>query len=261
MTRRWNVVVGLMGLLLASLGAEETLAADAELRTVRQVQALPELGLSAGVTMETDGALVVSATAGDLAVTKRVYADGRFVVRLAKAGADSVLIRGGVAGVTVSAGSDAAVELRAEADAEWPGKARRVRGWLAQSDAVMHFRQISEALEQQDLTSPEALSLRVTGALVAELLGDPGASQRLSRAITARLALRLRKALSTGSESTGSCWDRYAALVNQAADQLISCYGSFAVYNPYRQVCSFIWTLQVESAWFQFLSCSSFPLN
>jgi hypothetical protein len=250
-----------MAMQLASMGAAEAMAPVTPVRTVNQVLALPELGLSAGVTTDIDGALVVSATAGDLAVTKRVYADGRFVVRLAKAGDDSVLIHGGVAGLRVSAGSDAPVELRADADAEYPGKARRVRGWLARSDAVMHFRQINEALEQQDLTSPEALSLRVTGALVAELLGDPGASQRLSRAITAKLALRLRKAQSGGSGYTMSCWDRYSRQVNQAANELMSCYASFAVYNPLRQICSFVWTLQVESAWFQFLSCSSFPLK
>ena len=67
--------------------------------------------------------------------------------------------------------------LRADRDSDYDGKARRVRGWLARSDAVQRFRQINEALEQQDAVSPEALSLRVTGALLAELLGDPGAAQ------------------------------------------------------------------------------------
>lgn len=261
MTRRWNVVVGLMAVVVAFAGAAEAAPAGTAVRPVRQVQALPELGLSAGVTMETDGALAVSATAGDLTVTKRVYADGRFVVRLAKGEGDRVLLRGGAGGLTVSYGTESAVELRADGDAEYPGKARRVRGWLARSEAVLHFRQINDVLEQQELASPEALSLRVTGALLAELLGDPGASQRLSRAIVSKLALRLRKAQSGGSGYTMSCWDRYASLVNQAANQLQSCYASFAVYNPMRQICSFVWTLQVESAWFQFLSCSSFPLK
>ena len=72
MARRWSVVIGLMAMQLASMGAAEAMAPRMALRTVRQVQALPELGLSAGVTMEADGALVVSATAGDLAVSKRV---------------------------------------------------------------------------------------------------------------------------------------------------------------------------------------------
>ena len=53
-------------------------------------------------------------------------------------------------------------------------------------------------------------------------------------------------------------------IVNKSHTQtnaLQSCLNSFAVYNPMRQVCAFIWTLQVESAWFQFLSCSSFPVK
>ena len=146
--------------------------------------------------MEADGALAVSATAGELTVRKQVYADGRFVVRVATQGDDRLLISGTANGLNVAYGREAALDLRADRDSDYDGKARRVRGWLARSDAVQRFRQIDEALEQQDAVSPEALSLRVTGALVAELLGDPGAAQRLSRSISAKLAHRLRKAQS-----------------------------------------------------------------
>ena len=157
------------------------------------VQDLPELGLSAGITMETDGGLAVTATAGDLTVRKQVYADGSFVVRVATRGEDRLLISGTSNGLRVGYGAEAAVNLRADHDSEYDGKARRVRGWLARSDAVQRFRQINEALERQEAMSPEALSLRVTGALLSELLGDPGASQRLSRSLTAKLAHRFRK--------------------------------------------------------------------
>ena len=250
-----------MGLLVASAGASMALPAERTLRPVRLVQDLPELGPSAGVTMEADGGLAVSATAGDLTVRKQVYADGRFLVRVETRGDDRLLISGAASGLRVSYGAEAAVDLSAGHDVDYDGKARRVRGWLARSDAVLRFRQINEALEQQDVLSPEALSLRVTGALVADLLGDPGAARRLSRSITAKLAQRLRKIQSGGTGYSMTCWDIYARLVNQAANQLQSCLASFAVYNPIRQICSFVWTLQVESAWFQFLSCSSFPMK
>jgi hypothetical protein len=49
--------------------------------------------------------------------------------------------------------------------------------------------------------------------------------------------------------------------VLQASYQLESCIASFAVYNPLRQVCAAVWILQIESAWFQFLSCSAIPLK
>ncbi len=247
-----------MSLVLASASGAAAMPVEKTVRPVRLLQDLPELGLSAGVRMETDGGLAVTATAGELTVRKQVYADGRFVVRVATRGEDRLLISGTANGLTVAYGRDASVDLHADRDSDYDGKARRVRGWLARSDAVQRFRQINEALERQDAVSPEALSLRVTGALLAELLGDPGAAQRLSRSITARLAQRFRKAQ---AGHTPSCWDTYQRLVVAAANALESCLNSFAVYNPMRNVCAFVWTLQVESAWFQFLSCSSFPMK
>ena len=250
-----------MGLLVVSADGVSALPAERTLRPVRLVQDIPELGLSAGLTMGADGGVALNATAGDLTVNKQVYADGRFVVRVATRDEDRLLIQGTANGIRISYGTEAALDLRTDHDVDHAGRARRVRGWLAKSDAVLRFREINEALEQQDVLSPEALSLRVTGALLADLLGDPGAARRLSRAITAKLEQRLRKAQSGGSGYAMTCWDTYARLVNQAAYQLQSCYSSFAVYNPLRQICSFVWTLQVESAWFQFLSCSSFPMK
>jgi hypothetical protein len=258
MARRWQVVGEAMAVVLTFAGATVAAPLEKALRPVRLVQDVPELGLSAGVAMEADGGLAVTATAGDLTVRKQVYADGRFVVHVATRGEDRLLISGAPNGLTIAYGAGAAVELSADRDAEYEGNARRVREWLAQSDAVQRFRHINEVLEQQDALSPEALSLRVTGALVAELLGDPGAARRLSRSLGSRLANRLRKAQ---SGITPSCWDTYQRLVVQAANALQSCINSFAVYNPMRQVCAFVWTLQVESAWFQFLGCSAFPIK
>jgi len=252
------VMTGVMALVPALAGGSIAAPLEKMVRPVRLVQDVPELGLSAGVTMEPDGGLAVSATAGDLTIRKQVYADGRFVVRVATQGEDRLLISGAPNGLKVAYGAEAPVELSADRDLEYEGTARRVRSWLARSDAVLRFRHINEVLEQQDALSPEALSLRVTGALVAELLGDPGAARRLSRTISARLTNRLRK---IQSGITPSCWDSYQRLVVQAANSLESCISSFAVYNPMRQVCAFIWTLQVESAWFQFLSCSSIPMK
>ena len=88
MTRKWWVVVGLAGLVATTATAADAAPVGKTLRPVRLVQDLPELGLSAGVTMENDGALVVTATAGDLTVRKQVYADGHFVVRVATLGDD-----------------------------------------------------------------------------------------------------------------------------------------------------------------------------
>jgi len=258
MARRWCVVIGVGGLVVATASGAMAAPVGEVLRPAALVQDLPELGLSAGITMEADGGLAVTATAGDLTVRKQVYADGRFVVRVATRGEDRLLISGTPNGLRVAYGAEAVVDLRADGESEYERKARRVRGWLARSDAVQRFRQINEALERQEAMSPEALSLRVTGALLSELLGDPGASQRLSRSLTRKVLHRLRK---VQAGHTTSCWDTYQRLVVAAASALESCLASFAVYNPLRNACSFVWTLQVESAWFQFLSCSSFPVK
>jgi hypothetical protein len=216
-----------------------------------------ELGLTAGVLAGPDGSLEVVATAGDLSVRKAVYADGRFTLRIARGADDSIEIVGEPAGLRVRAGRDAAVWLRTDAGPGHEDRARHVRTSLARSEAVHRLRQIATALDLDDAATPEALSLRITGALLAELSGDTAAAQRFSRTVTAQLSRRLRKA----QTSSTSCWDTYQALVNQAANELASCLASFAIYNPARNLCSFVWVLQVESAWFSFLACSSFPVK
>jgi hypothetical protein len=260
MTRTGTIVMAAAVMtLMAGAARAETPAAGA--RPVRLAQEAAELGLTAGVTAGLDGSLNLVATAGDLTVRKNVQADGRFVVEIARGRGDTIEIAGDAAGVRVRSGREAAVALRADRSDGFEDRARHVRTWLARSEAVQRLRQITAALDLQEAATPEALSLRVTGALVAELSGDVAAAQRFSRAVTARLGQRLRKAQSGGSGYQVTCWDTYSRMVNQAAYQLESCIASFAVYNPMRQICAAVWVLQVESAWFQFLSCSSFPLK
>lgn len=257
MTRTGAVVMAATAMTLIAGAAR----ADTPAGKGRPVQEAAELGLTAGVTAGLDGSLNVVATAGDLTVRKNVQADGRFVVEIARGNGDTIEIAGDAVGLRVRSGREAAVALQADRGAGFEERARHVRTWLARSEAVQRLRQITTALDLQDAATPEALSLRVTGALVAELSGDAAAAQRFSRAVTAKLAQRLRRAQSGGSGYQMTCWDTYSRMVNQAANQLESCIASFAVYNPMRQVCAAVWVLQVESAWFQFLSCSSFPLK
>jgi hypothetical protein len=231
------------------------------IRPVALVQEAAELGLTAGVTAALDGSVDVTATAGDLTIRKNVQADGRFVVLVSRSAADEIEIAGDATGLRVRAGGAAPIDLRGGSAGGYDERARQARTWLAGSEAIQRLRRIATALDLQDVATAEALSLRVTGALVAELLGDADAARRFSKAVTRHLTHRLRKVQSGGTGYTMTCWDIYSRLVNDAANQLESCIASFAVYNPMRQVCAAVWVLQVESAWFQFLSCSSFPLK
>lgn len=246
-----------MALLIAPAGISTVFGQDARAVRVRDV---PELGLTMEVTADADGSLVLHGTAGRLTVQKRVYADGSYAVRIGHGGDEQVVISGTQAGTKVAfAGQHA--ELRAADDPNYEAEARRVRGWLARSTAAQQFRKLAAALDHEELASPEAIGLRITGAVLAELTGDPGAARRFNRSVLGRAAGGLRKVQSGGSGYTMSCWDRYHRLVVQAANQLESCLSSFSTFDPTRNLCVFVWTLQVESAWFQFLACSSFPLK
>jgi hypothetical protein len=225
-------------------------------RLARSAQDAAELGLTTAISAAADGALVVSAQAGLLTVDKRVYSDGRFEVRLGYGRSDRVVISGEADGVRVATGRDGAVRLRPNADAESDVKGRRARGWLAASVAVERFRQLVDALERQDVRTAEAVSLRATGALVAELFGDPGAARRLGRALAER-SVDFRVV----GQLNNPCWTAYSKQVLQASYELESCSATYYAFNPLRAGCAFIWTLQVESAWFQFLGCSAVPLR
>jgi hypothetical protein len=252
MQREW--VMGAVLVIAAAGGA--TAGPDVQPRPIRAVQSDAELGLTTSTAVASDGAFVVSAQAAGLTIDKRVYGDGRFDVRIALGQRDRVVIAADAEGISVSAGHEKTVRLNPAVDNGHEEKGRRVRGWLASSGAVARFRQLVDALERRGARDPEALSLRATGALVAELLGDPGAARRFGQAVAGSGAT-LRKV----QQYTQSCWDVYQRLVLQASYQLESCIASFAVYNPLRQVCAAVWILQVESAWFQFLSCSAIPLK
>ena len=78
----------------------------------------------------------------------------------------------------------------------------------------------------------------------------------MSRELRAKFSANVKKV-----RLRASCYDSYQALVVQAAAQMEQCMGQFGVWNPMRQVCAGVWTLQVESAWFSFLSCSAIPLK
>lgn len=257
MTRRQAVAVGVGALMLIPGWAAPAHANGP--RTVRAVQDIPDLGLTFSVTQGDDGSRVLTGTAGDLNVRKRVYADGTYAVSIAQ-GDEEVVISATGGGTRVSAEGQQ-IEIRADARAHDAAAARRVRGWLARSEAVQQFRRIVAALDDRDVLSVEAMGFRITGAVVSELIGDPGAARRLSRGIAAKGGRVLRRAQSGGSGYKMSCWDIYHRLVTQAANQLESCLDSFSTFNPTRHLCVFVWTMQVESAWFQFLACSSFPLK
>jgi hypothetical protein len=197
----------IVGALLVSVTAGAAVAsAEPRPRAVRAVQQDAELGLTTQTAIASDGALVVTAQAAGLTIDKRVYSDGRFDVRIAIGTNDRVVIAADADGISVATAHEATIRLNPAGDGEYEPRARRVRGWLAASAAVGRFRQLVDALERRGGRDPEALSLRATGALVAELLGDPGAARRFGERVAGGGA-GFRKA----QQYTQSCWTSISA--------------------------------------------------
>jgi hypothetical protein len=224
-------------------------------RTVRLTQGTGDTHLLATLAQQDDGGVSVTANSGELTIEKVVYADGRYRVDIGE-GADRVTLIGEQAGLHVQRGRQS---FALTADSDMATEGQRVREVLVLSRAVGHFRQIVAELDRADDVGPEALSLRLTGAVLAEVAGDVGAVRRLGKALTAGLTQRLRRARA-GTQYPPTCWDVYVSSVNKAARELEACLGAFYVFNPIRQACSFVWTIQVEAAWFGLLKCAAVPL-
>jgi hypothetical protein len=216
--------------------------------------ARPDPLLTASLTQSDDGGVVMEVESEDLVVRKVVYPDGRFAAEL-RLGRDRLVLSGDHDGVRLARGSDAIHLPPGAAD---QAQAQRARAVLAASPAVRTFRQLVGALEHGERFDGAALSLRATGALLAELDGDGAAARRFSQQLLSRLGSRVRRVAQTYPPS---CWSVYERAVVQAANELEQCLADFAVYNPARNLCAFVWVLKVEAAWFGLLKCSAVPLN
>lgn len=227
------------------------------IRTHRVAGVRADLGLTISVSTTADGSLLLSAAAGDLAFRKVVYPDGRFHVQIDQ-GRDRIALAGSEGRVTVTYGSHSLTLAPTDQDDEQQG--RRVRELLVTAPALRLFRRLNAELEASGDISPEVLGVRLTGALVAEIDGDEGAVRRLGRELTTKFGAKVRSA-STQGQYQSSCWESYQRQVVQFSYQLEQCLGQFGLFNPVRQACPFVWTLQVESAWFSLLGCSAVPLK
>jgi hypothetical protein len=224
--------------------------------TVTRLGGAVPADLVVAVSPTADGGYLVSASAGDLVFRKVVYDDGRFHAQIER-GTDRIVFTGGRDRVHVTYGSESLTRLHAD---QGETQALRIRTMLVHAPVVAAFRRLIADLEEQDALSPELLSLRMTGAFVAELDGDVGAARRLNRALMRSLGLKLRKAQDS-SKYPPDCWSIYVKAVLKASYELEECSNAFSGFNPTRGLCAFYWTLQVEAAWFALLGCSAVPIG
>jgi hypothetical protein len=209
-------------------------------------------GAELRLTAKAGGALRASLVWSELDVSKVVQPNGDFHVRIAGRQDLVVLIRTGNR-LRVTRGDQTAVMRIDQTDEEGLDRVQHV---LAGSYAVRAFRAVTHRLGQDSRESAPGIALENLGALLGVVLGEPGAADRLAPKRTeggrlARAACGLER----------SCYSAYEIEVTNAWGDFSQCVYDVRWYPGVQEVCAFTWVLRAESAWFQFIGCSSFPLR
>jgi hypothetical protein len=123
---------------------------------------------------------------------------------------------------------------------------------LGSSQAVRLARAAAAAVQEAEDDSGSSASLVIADALVGLLTGDVGAPGRAARYLSRRARTGIRQI------ATNDCYRLWEGRVLTASYEWESCARAFSVWNPTKNLCAFRWVIQVESYWFNFLSCSGF---
>jgi hypothetical protein len=189
----------------------------------------------------------------DLDVAKVVQANGDFHARLADRQDVLVIVRTGTRLRVARNGQTAVLHLdRADEDG-----LDLVQAVLAGSHAARAFRGVHRQLAEDARASAPGVALDRLDALLALLQGEPGALDR--RAPDGRDPVWRASRVACRLEPT--CYSAYETEVTAAWDDYSQCIYDVRWYPGLQEVCAFTWLLRVESAWFRFIACSSFPLK
>jgi hypothetical protein len=141
---------------------------------------------------------------------------------------------------------------------------QKVQQLLGGSAAVFAAQGLLSELEPVSSYDAPETSLLAAAALVASLVGDTGAPQRVADRFVAKHRGLYRQAGQI-SEEKPWCWSSYSKDVTASWDDLQACMSDAANRGFFtaayeRLACNTIWILRTESAWFQYLNCLS-PVN
>lgn len=254
---------GVTLMLIGAFAPGHAFAASAPARAARvtQTQTTPE-GVSYSFTTGPDESSVLTADAGDLHLEKTVSPEG--ATQLVLRGSDEVRIALNVEGVTVWA-DNRPIELRvgrAGAGSDRAEPARRARIALAASQSVQAFRALVAAMGEREPATPVDHALLLSGALVAQLAGDPAALRNHAREQAGRARARAGVRQARLSAPITDCWGQYEQYMLWAYYQYLQCLtdagAGLRIFGV--KWCDVQYAIRAESAWFQFLSCSTIPL-
>lgn len=247
----------------AGVGPQVTAAS---FQVARQAQPRPRAGVrpaaqvtrseKADVTFElrpsADGGAELTATNGGVQITKTVRPTGEFVLTL-KSGADVVTMTVTGKGTTVSRGRQS-VALPRGVDA--PGRRPAARRMLADSESVVRYRGMADALMAANDRSPAALGVIIADAMLGVLSGDVGAPRRIAEYLAHGGTKRMRPA-----GMAIDCFTLMEQRMTEAWNDYVACWfsvGNIMFSDYWQELCAARWLIQVESYWFNFISCSGF---
>lgn len=207
-------------------------------------------GLRVSISQHVSGGLRISARGDGIDVEKTVFANGEFSLSL-RSGKDLVTAHGNGENVEVSRGKrTVAFDLN---DPESNGYDRTAI-LLAGSPAIRAFRGAMSRMSPEARQSPEGVAMGIIDLLLNVAQGDPGAPDRFVPA----------ESVSSGLMSAAmreSCYGEFRAEAIAAWNEYESCYRDFNWWSGGREVCAFLWVIQVEAAWWKMWGCAAFPFG
>jgi hypothetical protein len=236
----------------AGLAGPVTPSAFAQPGAVRpagQVRHFPRQNLtfSAGTTAEGD--VQLDGRGGEFSFRKKVRDNGRYSLEI-EGPNDKVLLKVSDDTISVTRGKKT-IELTADAT---EAQAQDVRRLLADSKAVQLLRSAGAEFDASDEDSAATVAVLLSDALVGALTGDVGAPRRVAR--------RLARHAGVGVRSAGArpvtCYYQWEQSMLWAFMELEECTYFNKIYLGW---CLTRWTIQAESSWFSFISCSGLGLG
>lgn len=198
------------------------------------------------------GEMVMTADSGDLHVEKSVAPDGSSVLIL-RAGAEQVRLEVKPSRVAVS---DPHGDVSFVPDSGDEKGETAVRVALARSRAVQVFRSLAAQVRARGTKGAFEQAVLLSGAVVAQLGGEPRALRDFGRGH--RPAGGIQRA---AFGRITDCWGEYERYILAAYDQYLYCLTDTGRLLRYSlSWCDIQYTIRAESAWFQFLACSTIPI-
>jgi hypothetical protein len=234
-------------------GSPAPLVQDAQRRIERTEVVDPDSGAVLCLTGRKGSALRASLVWSDLDVSKVVHPGGDFEVRVASDQDVLLLVRTGARLRVTRSGQTAAVQL----DRSDEVGLDQVQLVLAGSRAMRAFRRAQRQLTQESRESAPGVAMENLDTLLGILQGEPGATDRRKPAAREAGWRLSRVACNVGP----TCYAEYEGEVVLAWDDFSQCIDDVRWFPGLQEVCAFTWLLRVESAWFRFIGCSSFPIK